>query len=390
MNNMTFDRLYSLLFEAKYARKYAPRPHQPVNQPNDDDYSLSGIKNKILAYSKQYGIISKNFDELLNDLQTNDSSLLFRGHKTFNPFDVSENTKSPPGTVFWAKDPHNAAYLARPAAKGIEERSFYSLLQKAFDLTRLRGGQEVDEGGGFYNVSYMTIARPKNKNVKWYDNFGVERGYEEDNPEYYRQKLGRQVPGFNVSRPFMQGETALGKKDIERYTTYIFLQSQYAGSTNYFILLSLKKLAKIDNKLYNMLAQNKAWKMNTHEEIKQEPQNIASAKQKYNFDYKKITTDYYKRIAHTKYELSKIQQQIDFLNDRAKYQDPQYGKDYNSRIKELSEEWRRLSITLKEDQRRLNNIIEKLRKNLQSDTIRATADNAMTDELIDDVSRRFQ
>ena len=318
--SMNFNQLYSLLFEARYISTGNQR--KTVELPKDEDYSIKGIRNKIIAYTEKYGISDKNYKELIDKLSQEHSSLLFRGHKTFDPFEVAEDTKSPPGTVYWAKDPSNAMYIARPTDKGTKARGYYNLIQKVFSIDQGRdGGSGASWGVGSQvsNVGFLTIARPKNKDVEWYDDFGVENSYNSGKPkDSFIQKPGR-IPERGTSNKenqyFHRGETALGRDDIARYTTYLFFE---IGKGNYKIL-SLKKLAQIDRKLYDMLMENKIWDAHSRDEIHSRPQKEVQVDQKYNFNMQKLGSDYGRWEQQRRDNVRRFNLEIEELQDSLKY-----------------------------------------------------------------------
>jgi hypothetical protein len=293
---MTFQQLYSLVLEAQYISSY--RQRRTVNLPNDSDYSTDGMSQKLDAYIERYGIHTRNYEELIEKLSNEHSYLLFRGHKTVDPFDVDVDTKSPPGTVYWAKDPKNAVtFLRSTNTGGTQGRSYTNILHKIL---------------GKYS-GFLTIARPKNKNVEWFDDFGVEtfyksRGQPKDD---FIQKPGRKswYPGYE-HKPFVRGETALGKNDIERFTTYIWVSWDPGGK-----LLSLKKLAQIDRKLYDIITKNKI-ETSSGEKVFKYSQEILKREQEYNFEYQQWRIDYYGSFKEIDKQIREITTKIEELEEK--------------------------------------------------------------------------
>ena len=362
---MNFNQLYSLLFEAQYIGSATNSHRKNIELPKDDDYSIKGIRNKIISYTEKYGIYDKNYKALIDKLSKEHSSLLFRGHKTVDPFDVAEDTKSPPGTVFWAKDPANAMYIARPTDKGTTARGYYNLIQKVFDINQGRdGGSGASWGNGYSkvtNVGFLTIARPKNKNVEWYDDFGVEYSHHSGKPKNdFIQKPGRIPGGGNrwdqpdkENQYFYRGETALGKEDIERYSTYLFFE---IGKSDYAIL-SLKKLAQIDRKLYDMLIENKIWNSGSDDEVHSRPQKKVQVDQKYNFNKKKIMSAYNRWERKRSDDIYKFDYEIKELQDILKSYEYDYLKygDYDKNVKRKLE----LQSKLRQKQNDYNEYLKK-------------------------------
>jgi len=183
---MTFNELYNLLTEGKFvnidgaATAAARKRNREKPQDTSKISDLDSAAKRINSMFHRYGFSVKNYALLMHLLQKDTSSqILFRGHKTIDPFIKDIDTKSPRDTVYWAKDPENARIFAQSTSTGgTRGRSFQTILHKIF---------------GNYDVGYMSIAYPKYPNsVIWYDDFGVETEIDFNNE--YRQKTGK---GFN-------------------------------------------------------------------------------------------------------------------------------------------------------------------------------------------------
>ena len=144
---MTFNDLYNLLIEGKFVnidgsslasvRKKQREKPQDTSKISD----LASAEERINSMFSQYGFSVKNYPLLLHLLQKDTSSqILFRGHKTVDPFIKDIDTKSPRDTVYWAKDPENARIFAQTTdTGGTRGRSFQTILHKIFgNYDRLR------------------------------------------------------------------------------------------------------------------------------------------------------------------------------------------------------------------------------------------------------------
>ena len=263
---MKFLELYNLLTEAQFVnkpryayqlkdytgktydvgRKYNLQQPQDTSPPQD----LNQIKTRIHDMFKRYGIYTKNLNELSTKLGTESSQILFRGHKTVNPFIKDNDTKSPGDTVYWAKQPNNAITFAKATdTGGTKGRSFENILHQIY---------------GNYYAGYLSIAYPKYPDaVKWYQDFGAEN--EKRDAIKHRQKTGKGIdydthqgtgdyPSYrmNDKTGYDRAETVLGPHEITKLKTFIVLITD-----NSWELLNLNTVKQKDPELYKILLWNR-------------------------------------------------------------------------------------------------------------------------------------
>lgn len=266
---MTFIQLYNLIHESAYLSR--PKFDSYISDDNGKSFnigrrtthddininidSLPNIKTSIDGMLHNYGFRIKNFSQLNHDLSNQNSIMLFRGHKTLNPFVKDIDTKSPGNTVFWAKQPENAYTFAIPTnTGGTRGRHMSNILHKIY---------------GNYS-GYISIAYPKDpRRLTWYVDFGVEKAAIQRQKDIKKAKdlHNQNSPHltFNgISEPsdeentykmnddtgYKRAETALGPSDITKLKTFIFLKD-YSGLN--FTLLNVAQIKKIAPELYNLL-----------------------------------------------------------------------------------------------------------------------------------------
>lgn len=263
---MKFLELYSLLTEAQFVGK--PRyAHQlkdytgktynlgrskELQQPQDTSelYDINQVKFRLQDLFKKYGFYTKNLNELSEKLGTDSVPVLFRGHKTINPFQKDTDTKSPGDTVYWAKQPKNAITFAKVTdTGGTRGRSFQTILHQVY---------------GNYYAGYLSIAYPKYPQaIKWYQDFGAEN--EKRDAIKHRQQTGKGIdydthqgsgdyPSYrmNDKTGYERAETVLGPNEVTKLKTFIVLIND--GNWE---LLNLNTVKQKDPELYKVLLWNR-------------------------------------------------------------------------------------------------------------------------------------
>jgi len=266
---MKFLELYNLLIhEAQFVNKpkweYQLKDHtgktynlgrkKELQQPQDTSelHELSQVKYRLTDLFRKYGFSTKNLNELSEKLSTDSTPVLFRGHKTINPFQKDTDTKSPGNTVYWAKQPKNALTFSEVTnTGGTKGRSYQTLLHQIY---------------GNYSVGYLSIAYPKYPQaIKWYDDFGVER--EKQDAIKHRQQTGKGIdydnhngtleyPSYrmNDKTGYERAETVLGPDEVIKLKTYVILIGSNRSSVD---LLNLNTIKQKDPELYKVLLWNR-------------------------------------------------------------------------------------------------------------------------------------
>ena len=189
--------------------------------------NIEDVKSRLNDLISKYGFRVKNILDFEKKAAVENTTALFRGHKTLNPFIKSQDTKSPGNTVFWAKQPNNALTFSVPTNTGGTAGRFYSnSINKIFHPKP---------------AGYISIAIPKNQNIEWRGNMGIEQG----------NNIQTKQTGFK------QSETALGVNDISKLRTYIACNfdsnHRLINETNGATLLNVNIIKKHDPNLYSYL-----------------------------------------------------------------------------------------------------------------------------------------
>lgn len=271
---MTFESLYNLLNEAQFFKKrrfsqqlkdsdgkiYNVGRDSAIQEPveNSKIENINDLKYRLDSLFKKYGFYLNNFNELDQKLAKEDSTMLFRGHKTLNPFVKDIDTKSPRDTVYWAKQPNNALTFAKSTnTGGTRSRGFNTLVNSAYGN----------------NAGYLSTAYPKYPQaLVWYDDFGVER--EEQDAKQYRKMYNKGLdyskhsgtidfPSYRMDRKnvedkpkqFHRGETVLSPNEVTKLKTFIWKSEAISG--NSIFLLNVSKIKETDPELYKVLVWNR-------------------------------------------------------------------------------------------------------------------------------------
>jgi hypothetical protein len=272
---MTFNSLYDLLNEAQFFNKrrysqqlkgddgtlYNVGRDQAIQKPveNSKIENIKDLKYRLDSLFKKYGFELTNLKDLDQKLADEDSTMLFRGHKTLNPFTKDIDTKSPRDTVYWAKQPNNALAFAKSTnTGGTRGRAFSNLVNSAYGN----------------NAGYLSTAYPKYPQaLVWYNDFGVER--EEEDAEKYRKTYNKgldyskhsgtiEFPSYRMDRKnvegkqkqFQRGETVLSPNEVTKLKTFIWASDLFSGSNN-ISLLNVLKIKEADPELYRILLWNR-------------------------------------------------------------------------------------------------------------------------------------
>ena len=197
---MTIEHLYILLNEEQYFKK--PAYNATMQDYTGKTYSVGrseNLKNNEIDHSsriedinqiqprlddlfRKYSFHFQNTAQLNSQLAINDSTILFRGHKTVDPFIKDVDTKTQDDKVYWAKQPLNAiSFLLMSNTGGTRGRSYSTPLHQIYGN----------------KIGYLTIAKAKN-NIQWYKDFGVERAQQ-----------GMKDQTMNANTGYRRAETAV-------------------------------------------------------------------------------------------------------------------------------------------------------------------------------------
>jgi hypothetical protein len=306
---MTFERLYNLIFENlrsnevfKKQKRLSRQIPTVSNTPIQTSEELVNRIRVLLAKGSILDTTKLTSDEVW-------STMLFRGHKTLDPFSKTGDSKAVGDKVYWAKNPSNALiYSLFKSSWGTSGQQYINVIQRALAETGDAGFNDGTQTN--FQFGYLTIAQPKNPEaLKWYVNFGVEneererqeairdarqkhmeqnpnklftglskniknRGYTPDElrKEHQRQielnKRNEETAKANVDagksaswvldkyknfEPNVfnrQAETVLSKNDVQKIRTYlIWSSSQYK-----YYILPIETIKKYDPMLYRVLA----------------------------------------------------------------------------------------------------------------------------------------
>lgn len=192
------------------------------------------VKNRIVDLVQKHGFIAKNLKELERKLNAEYSSVLFRGHKTLNPFLKTSDSKLEGDVVYWAKQPHNALTFAVPTSVGGTSGRFFS--------------NSINKAFGAEHAGYVSIAIPKNTDdIVWRGNFGIEN----------QSSIQTQQTGYK------QSEVALGPNDIKKIRTYIAIRfgsrtgSKEIQDTDSLYLLNVEVVKRKDKPLFELLSSDR-------------------------------------------------------------------------------------------------------------------------------------
>lgn len=241
---------------------------------------IRGTAKSNTSQYQDYNISQRRHDAL----QENWSTMLFRGHKTLDPFSKTGDSKAVGDKVYWAKSPQTALiYSTMSSQWGTSGQQYTNILQKAF-------GQQSNSGNQTqYQIGYFSIAKPKHPDqLQWYNNFGVEdkqAGYNkqswenrkqnlqqnfpvrdvaskdisyqkqfEFNPEYanYIHKYAQQSYPHSSNKVVDDAETALSQSEVTGVRTYILFNLNYGS----YKLIPIAKIKQLDAELYNILTKD--------------------------------------------------------------------------------------------------------------------------------------
>jgi hypothetical protein len=157
---------------------------------------------------KYHGVTTNDFEKFPRD-----GSLLYRGHKHLNAFELGPDAKAEGGTYFT----NSLSYAFRVYANSVSRYSdqigqkSLNTLQHATKTTSTSNTRAFD-----VPVGYITVATPKNVNdVVWYQNFGYENRNRAD-----MDTRGRPVSKDQLTR-IPDAETVVNKNDIVRVRSYV-------------------------------------------------------------------------------------------------------------------------------------------------------------------------
>lgn len=269
---MTFDSLFHLLTEAQFFKKprysytdqdYTGKTYDVGRKqslenpaPNTGISNLEDVKGHLDALFNKYGFHFNNLEDLDRKLAGEDSTMVFRGHKTINPFFKDSDTKSPRDTVFWAKQPQNAlAFALVSNTGGTKGRAFKNLLNSVYE-----------NRAGFLSIAYAKYPQ----SLVWYKDFGVEK--EIKDAERYRSVHGKgldyskyegtnEYPSYRMDRnnpegspkQFHRAETALSPHEVTKLKTFVWKGDPSSGIS----LLNVEKIKEKDPELYRVLYWNR-------------------------------------------------------------------------------------------------------------------------------------
>jgi hypothetical protein len=269
---MTFDSLFNLLNEAQFFKKphysrketdyegkiYDVGRKQSLQKPAPTTGipNLEEFQRHLDVLFNKYGFYFSNLEDLDRKLAGEDSTMIFRGHKTINPFSKDSDTKSPRDTVYWAKQPKNAlAFALVSNTGGTSGRSFKNLLNSAYE-----------NRAGFLSVAYAKYPQ----SLVWYKDFGVER--EKQDSERYRKTYGKgldysehsgtsEYPSYRMDRnnpnsspkQFHRAETALSPHEVSKLKTFVWKGDPSSGIS----LLNINKIKEANPELYKILYWNR-------------------------------------------------------------------------------------------------------------------------------------